>query len=144
MRETLHLASHNPLRRVHDGKPGQPAWPASPNTLYALVRRELLEVNQRRDRKARIVQEWTITENGKTALQPKPAKPRPDRAIYLAHPTAHGGDYTYNVKFAFDDLETLDPAILDRSWTTTAQFRRTDARDRKQAARHLARQARRP
>src|SRR5512147_496008 len=134
MRETLQLAQSAPLRRLHDNQPGKPPWPAPATTLYALERCELLARARRRSRQGWWLDEWTITDRGREALKPKTPKLRPDRAVYMAHPSQNSGDYTYNRRYAIDDLEVMRDS-LHNSWTTGAQSRSADARDRRRAAR---------
>jgi hypothetical protein len=142
MRETLAEAARNPLRRLHDQLEGKPPWPAHPATLRALEQRGLLNKSRRRTRKSWWLDEWAITDQGREALNPKPAKSRSDKPVYLARPSRSTGDYTYNRKYAIDDLEVIPPSSLDRKWAAQADIELADARNRKNAARHAARQAR--
>jgi hypothetical protein len=141
MREALTKATRAPLRRLHDTtNPGKPPWPANPNTLAALVRHDLLAHNRRRTRKGWWLEEWTITENGREALLPRLITKK-DHDVYLARPTRNSGDYTTDPSHRIDPLPVMNPSLLNRRWTTQADTQRAEARDIKQSARNLARQA---
>jgi hypothetical protein len=146
MRDALIDASRNPLRRTHD----TPAdWPAHPATLAALVRHDLLEVSERRNRRGYLLTIWTLTDTGREALDPPP-RYRPDRPLFLAHcgairyrklppktptdlgrwviagskhdtSTSNSGDYTTNPAKAIDPLEVVDLADVTRFATVARE-----------------------
>lgn len=141
MREALEAASRNPLRRVHDNKPGRPAWPANPNTIAALVRHGLLEHDRRRNRKSFWFDEWTLSDKGREALEPSLPRARADRPLYLSHPVpGKRGDYTQNKAKAIDDLETLDYRRVDGLWRRDAETARVGAQDGSKVAQFISKQ----
>lgn len=107
MHDALIAAARNPLRRTHDTLVGKPPWPAHPSTLAALVARGLLERAEKRNRRAQLVDQWTITAAGHEVLNPSP-RYRPDRPRFMARPTRNTGDYTMNPARAIDHLEVID------------------------------------
>ena len=137
MRTVLELATKQTLTRVHNPQePGKPPWPANPVTLHALVRHELVRLDERLSRQRYRIQEWTITERGREALKPQ-IRLAPDRPRYLCRPSRTTGDYTYDHTQSLDidtppengtrmAVETVGPSVL-------AQFAR-DARDREKTA----------
>jgi hypothetical protein len=83
MHDALTDASRNPLRRTHDDSAGTPPWPAPAPTLAALIRHDLLECTEIRNRRGFKVTVWTITDLGHEALNPPP-KYRADRPRFMA------------------------------------------------------------
>lgn len=134
--EQARRAGPTGLRRVHDDKPGRPAWPAHPATLAALVRRGHLEHRRVRNRRTWWVDVWTITDTGREALAPS-MRTRPDRPLYLQRRVWHGGDYTRNRSDAIDELEVVPSAEIDPSWGRDARVRHANAQDRRARARRL-------
>lgn len=124
MRDTLHAATQQELRRTHTG-PGHAAWPAPPATLAALVHRGLLNRTERRNRKGHKVTVWAITDAGRAALQPPDVviveKPR-----YLARGAVKYRKLS-NGRWAIDDKDsssdyTLDPRkSVDRDDTAAVE-----------------------
>jgi hypothetical protein len=117
MTEALRRARHAPLRRVHAPGPGRPPWPASPATLHALVRHELVAVAVTRNRDGWPVDTWTLTTAGRLVLDPPPRRVA-HRAKFLAHSTDEHGHlqpaYTDDPRRAMRDdggaIERVDPA----------------------------------
>jgi hypothetical protein len=75
MRDALRAARSQPLRRVHDDKPGRPVWPAHPATLRALTdehRGRCLRRTERLSRQGHVVEEWWITDLGLESLNYRP------------------------------------------------------------------------
>ena len=124
-RMVLELASKQALRRI----PGVDDWPASPNTLASLVRRELLERSERRNKHGRPYVAWEITETGKLVLNPPP-KAGEDVDEYLAP----GNGYTSSPSRAVDPLPIMDPSRLKTRWKKDAESKRLGAQDKKAAA----------
>lgn len=153
------------LRRVHDTEHGRPPWPAPAATLAALVRHGLLDRCSRISRKGARVDEWTLTDQGRTALDPPPPQAREPRDLYLAArpgrlryktlPPAAGkkaGRVTVddsgpaNADYTNDPGRQLPGAGIvlpdpDPSWTDHARERHADAQDRRRAARRARRAA---
>lgn len=74
MRDALERAlAHDGIRRVHDQAHGQPAWPAHPASLHALVHRGYLTESSVISRQGNRVDLWQITPEGKAALE-QPAR----------------------------------------------------------------------
>lgn len=144
MRDALERASRDPLRRVHDDKPGKPAWPANANTLSALVAHGLLTHDRRRNRKAFWFDEWTISDAGREALLPQPPRFRQDRPLYLA-PSSATGDYTVDRRKSIDwdpgmgAVEVLRPAS---SWAEGSRLEHARCVDSGKQARQLGMLAR--
>jgi hypothetical protein len=87
MRAALRAARSQPLRRVHKPGNGKPAWPASPNTLYALTsieRGACLRRTERLSRQGHHVEEWWITELGVASLEFVVVKRDPVRSLHIA------------------------------------------------------------
>lgn len=135
MREALEDARRGPLRRVHDDQPGQPAWPAHPVSLYALVRRELLAYSERLSGRGYRLQEWTITAAGREVLDP-PLRLVQERPVFLARPSANSGDYTNNPNRSIDmdhrddgrrvAVEVLVTPIALKKYADQAERKRED------------------
>lgn len=135
MHATLEAARRGPLRRIHDGDPGQPNWPAHPTTLHALVRRELLAIDERRSGKGYRLQEWTITDAGREVLDP-PIRHIQERPLYLARPSANSGDYTANPHRSIDNdhrsdgkrvaVEVLVTPVSLKKYATQAKTKREE------------------
>lgn len=78
MRKALERAlAHDGLRRVHDDQPGAPPWPAPAASLNACVRRGLLCRTTVVNADGLTIDKWTITDDGRDALNPA-ATVRPD------------------------------------------------------------------
>jgi hypothetical protein len=142
MRDALHAATKQPLRRLHNPQPGTPPWPAHPTTLNALTRHNYLTLTERRNKHGWRLQEWQITDAGRQALNPPPRVLR-DTPRFLSRPSRTTGDYTANRHRAIDDLEAVDPAEIDAARRYMARELHADASDRRVVARRLARNARR-
>jgi hypothetical protein len=82
MRAALEQAQREPLRRLHP-LCGIAPWPAHHVTLAALVAQGLLEHAEHLTRRGLRLEEWTITDAGRQALEPIVID-RPDRPRYLA------------------------------------------------------------
>lgn len=143
MRDAIERAIREPLRRVHDDKPGKPPWPAHPNTLRAGVDRGLLAHDRRRNRRGWWFDEWTPTDAGRAVLQPTITKWRGDRPLYLAQPGPNNGDYTLDRHKAIDDLEAISTTDLNPAWRRAANLDHETAKPAARTARQLGRQARR-
>jgi hypothetical protein len=142
MRDALHAATKQPLRRLHNPQPGTPPWPAHPTTLNALTRHNYLTLTERRNKHGWRLQEWQITDAGRQALNPPPRVLR-DTPRFLSRPSRTTGDYTANRHRAIDELEAVDPAEIDAARRYMARELHADASDRRVVARRLARNARR-
>lgn len=116
MRDALHQAQRNPLRRTHTPGPGKPPWPAAAVTLHALVHHGLLIVAELRNRHGWPVTTWTITDAGKAALTTDVKAPR-DIPRFLSRPSRNTGDYTTNPTRAIDDLEVVDAPAEWTRWS---------------------------
>lgn len=130
------------LRRVHDNKPGRPEWPAHPATLTALLRRGHIEHRRLKNRNDWPVDQWTITDTGRLALNP-PTRPKPDRPRFLQSEVWRGGDTTNEPSRSIDyepglgAVEYVDPAQLDPSHTRLTRTRHEGAQDATTRAREL-------
>lgn len=71
-RDALEQIRRQPLRRVHTPGPGKPPWPKHPSTLAALVKRGFVARTEGRNKDAHKADIWTITDEGRTALNPPP------------------------------------------------------------------------
>jgi hypothetical protein len=145
MRETLEDAARQELRRVHEDQPGAAPWPAHPLTLAALVRRGLLSYSSRRSKRGHQLEAWSITGDGRAALEPREVFRRQadvylTRAALSLNVGGHG-EYTTDPGRALchDDAPIIDPASLDRAWTEIAEERRAAADDRRERARRSGR-----
>jgi hypothetical protein len=142
MRAALEESRRGPLRRVHDIDHGQPAWPAHPATLRALVNRDLLTTGERKSRKGHRIEEWTITDDGRSALNP-PVVVRREVVRSLRAP---GGSTRmmqlgYWVEARTPEPEPVDPDEVDAAWFGAAARRHAEAMDRRVAARRARRVA---
>jgi hypothetical protein len=141
MREALLEARKGPLRRVHDGTEGKPPWPAPAASLAALVKHGLLARSERKSKNGNRVQEWTLTDAGREALKPPPAKVVQARPVFLAARPQHiKADYTTDPSRALLGAgEVLDPPSV--GWEREAVVRHAEVRDRRDAARRVRRAA---
>jgi DNA-binding PadR family transcriptional regulator len=142
MREALLEARKGPLRRVHDGTEGKPPWPANPCSLAALVKHGLLDRSERKSKSGNRLDEWTITDEGRSALNP-PAVVKRDVVRSLRAP---GGSTRmmqlgYWVEARTPEPEPVDPDEVDAAWFGAAARRHADAMDRREAARRVRRAA---
>jgi hypothetical protein len=141
MHDTLEQARRMPLRRVHDTEPAPPPWPAPWQSLHALVAHGWLTRAERLSRRRTRLEEWTITDEGRVALDPPPVI-RQARPLYLAAKPQHiRADYTRNPARALLSAgEVLDDP--ESVWAAEAAQRHAGAGDRRARARQLAHNAR--
>jgi hypothetical protein len=137
MRDALHAATKQPLRRLHNPQPGTPPWPAHPTTLNALTRHNYLTLTERRNKHGWRLQEWQITDAGRQALNPPPKVLR-DTPRFLSRPSRTTGDYTANRHRAIDELEAVHPGEIHAGWGVAARERHVQVEPRAIRARRLA------
>lgn len=138
MLTALQKAQNCPLRRIH-AEHGKPHWPAHPSTLAALVRLELMRRDQRVNRKGRRIDEWIVTDAGREVLKPKPVKVRRLGPLYVSRGWP---DYTGDIGRAMPgEPEAVRPQDVDALWFGAAAERHAIERDRRTAARRVARAA---
>jgi hypothetical protein len=142
MLEALQSARKGPLRRVHDIEHGRPAWPAHPASLRALVRHGLAVSSERLSKAGHRVEEWTITEDGRKALNTPVVVVR-ERVRSLR---VYGGSTRMMQLGAWVDVwmpepEPVRPQDVDALWFGAAAERHAIERDRRTAARRVARAA---
>lgn len=144
MRDALVRATGGPLKRVHDGSPGQPPWPAPAATLAALLRHELVDHTVMQIETGEIVETWEINDRGQEALEPPLPRHRADRARYLQREVWRGGDYTTDPAHRIDDLEVVNGRELKANWAEQAERDRAEAviADVQQSLDEIVRQAR--
>jgi hypothetical protein len=141
MTEALQRARRGELRRVHKPGPGKPPWPAHPATIAALLNRGLLNHSRKPNRHAWPVDTWTLTEAGHEALAPPAPRSGRDRVRFLADRSKSLTDYTSDPGKRIDDLEAVDPAMVDAAWFGAAAERHAGAADRRVAAKRVRRAA---
>jgi hypothetical protein len=143
MREALLEARKGPLRRVHDGTEGKPPWPAPAASLAALVKHGLLVRSERKSKNGNRVQEWTLTDAGREALKPKQVVRREAvRSLRVPGGSTRMMQGGVWVDAAMPEPEPVDPDEVDAAWFGAAAVRHAEARDRREAARRLSRNAR--
>jgi hypothetical protein len=140
MHAALTAASKQPLRRTWTDTPGKPAWPAPAASLHALTRHQLIAHTTILNRHEQKVELWTITDQGKTFLnppvlhlvqQPKFLNPR---SGYTTVP-ARSVDTTRD-QWGTRALESVD---APESYVRAGRVEHLAAQDRRVVARRLAR-----
>lgn len=141
MRATLEAAKQQgELRRTHADPEVKPPYPASPSTLAALVRHDYLERGERRNKKAQLMDVWTITDAGLLALDPPPKVRKDSFNSMRAKGSAQmrvmvGGTWAES---ACPEPEKVEPRAFDPE----AQARWNRAQNKRDQAAALARQLR--
>ena len=139
MHDALEQAARQELRRVHDDKPGQPAWPSHPSTLAALVGHELLERSSRTSKQGHRMDIWTITELGVRVLNPPPRLVRDSpRLMHRAYATTlfmQGGVWVQR------SMPEPEQVTAPEGFVEAGRARHREAQDRRERARKIRRSA---
>jgi hypothetical protein len=138
MRAVLHQAERGPLRRLNTPGPGAPPWPAPHQTLYALMRHELLDHEIRLNRDGHWLEEWTLTTLGRQTLHPPPRLVREaPRLMHRAHTTT-----LHMTAGLWIQQHMPEPELVDPPSDFAARGRHEQAKDSRRAASELARRLR--
>lgn len=143
MRAALEQIRRQPARRVHNPGPGSPPWPHPHQTLAALLRHELVDHEVGRNRDGHIYEQWQINDAGRETLDPPPIRYVEGRPNFLrrgrgtTHQPHKSIDYDEQTGMYLESVDAPPRAIRE------GKVRHAAARDRTDAARRLARNARR-